>query len=481
VQEASATAEPRRRSLGEGAAQEAPTAPHATPRADGAARTGPERFWARWPVRIAFALCLVLSCVAHGSVVPFGVPHGFEVRDVEGEGIIPIDVVAADEAPPPPPPPPPVEGDKATPTAPTVAVAQSPVRRDAGVSDAASDAGFDAVADAAADAPVNAADHLDGAIAVATSDADGGRDAGDPEALLGAESVRADVVLVTLVVNAEVIRRHPVGARLGYLLRGIPQWDDFMSGTDIDPVRDTDWVLISGPSLRNTSRDMVLIHYSAPDRVVDRAVQIVSGKYEHGGPFDAGVPGVKASLAHADRAERVILRPRPHLLAVVPPSAAHRAARALVSGRLDEHIHPGEAMYLRLLDPHHPMPEIPESITEMRMRILPTAGAGADVWIEGDTRDQDTAAQAAEEIGRVVRRHNDAFTSLLTHGLLDHVGVGFTGSTVKVHLAATRDQIETVVTLVGDFLGVQPPPAAPEPSSAPGGPAGSSSNGQRPR
>ena len=87
--------------------------------------------------------------------------------------------------------------------------------------------------------------------------ADAGGAPRDPEAIVGAAgAIQADVILVMLVVNAEVIRQNPVGAQMGYLLRGIPQWNEFMSGTDIDPVRDADWVIVSGPSLINTAKDV---------------------------------------------------------------------------------------------------------------------------------------------------------------------------------------------------------------------------------
>jgi hypothetical protein len=473
VQEASGRAEPKRRALGEGAAQAAPTAPHATPRTEEEGiRTGPERFWAHWPVRVALASCLVISGIAHCSMMPLNVPHRFELKDVDGDAVIPVDLLAADDPPPPPPPPPapsPPEEEKEKEPAPNAIVrAEVAKTHDAGVRDGA--------VDAPADAPADVANGFDGEVARAEAGFSGPR---DPEAIVGASAVRGDVVLVKLVINAEVIRSHPVGARMGYLLRGIPQWDEFMNGTDIDPIRDTDWVMIIGPSLVNTSRDTVLIHYSVPDAVVDRAVRVVSRKYDRGGPFDAGVRGVKATLMHADRAERVILRPQPHLLAVVPPNVAERNARVLVSVRLADP-DPTEAMFLRVVDPHHPIPEIPESITEMRMRVVPSADAGAEVFVDGDTKDADAASQAAEGIRRMVRRHDDAFTSLLTHGLFDHVEVSVDGRTVKAHLTATRDQIETLVTLVGDFLGLQPV-AAPVPTATSSALPRSPSNLLRPR
>jgi hypothetical protein len=271
------------------------------------------------------------------------------------------------------------------------------------------------------------------------------------------------------VVNAEVIRQHPVGAKMGYLLRGIPQWDEFMSGTDIDPVRDADWVQIAGPSLINTARDVVLVHYSAPDAVIDRAVDVVARKYDRGGRYDIGVPGVKASLAHADRAERVLIRAQPHVLAVVPPSIAEKSARQLVAARLPAHNHPGEAVYLKLANPHHPIPELPEAITEMRLRAVPRPDLGVDVFIEGDTQDADAAAGAARDLRAFVRRHDDALTSMVTHGLLDHVETTTDGALVKTHLVVTLDQLETLTALVSGFLGVQPDlPPTPPTSAAPG-------------
>jgi hypothetical protein len=464
--------------LGEGAAEAAPTAPHATPRAREVKASGPERFWAHWPMRVALSGALVVSGVAHCAVFPLEVPHSFEVNDTEGEAAIPIDVLSADEPPPPAPPPTADPGEAKTTEPDKGAQAMLPKPPDAGARDAADDAiadgATDAPRDAGDDAPTDAGSADAGAdgegTAVAAAALDGGAPATgprDPQAILGAAgTVQADVVLVMVVVNAEVIRKNPVGARMGYLLRGIPQWDEFMSGTDIDPVRDTDWVMISGPSLVNTTRDIVMIHYAATDAAVDKAVDVVSAKYDKGGPYDAGVPGVRAKLAHADRGERVLLRPQPHVLAVVPPSVADKVAKQLVAAKVPAHIRPGEAAYVRVANPHHPIPEIPDTISEMRLRVVPRADDGADVYIDGDTKDPEAATAAADALRLVVRRHNDGLTSLLTHGLLDHVEVTPEGSQVRLHLTASRDQIETLVTLVGDFLGVKPGGAALPPGSA---------------
>jgi hypothetical protein len=247
-----------------------------------------------------------------------------------------------------------------------------------------------------------------------------------------------------------------------------------MSGTDIDPVKDTDWLVISGPSLVNTGRDIVMIRYSASDATVDKAVDVVSKKYDKGGPWDAGVPGVKATLAHADRFERVLLRPQPHVLAVVPTGVATRVARQLATAKVPASIRPGEAVYLRLVNPHHPMPEIPETITELRLRVVPRSDQGADVFLDGDTKDAQTALDAASDVRALVKRRNGIIVASMTHGLLDGFDVTTEGTQVKGHLVASRDQIETLMVLVGDFLGVKP-------GGSPAPPPASPSGGARPR
>jgi hypothetical protein len=385
-----------------------------------------------------------------------------ELRDVEGEAAIPIDLLEQD----PPSEAPPAEAARAPnlrgPPDDETAQALSALARarpDAGARPE-HDAGEGAVRDATDVETAVTNDAASGAADAARALEDDAAPAAplDPHAVTGAvAAIQPSVINVVLVINAEVIRKHPVGATMGYLLRGIPQWDDFMSGTAIDPVQDTDWFMVSGPSLVNTERDVVLIHYSAPDAAIDRAVAIISHKYRRGGPFDAGVPSVKAVIAHADRAERVILRPGPHILAVVAPADAPKVARQLAGARVKAPILPGEAVYMRLVHPHRPLPELPDSITELRLRVVPRSDAGADVFIEGDTSDPSTAGSAADAVARIVRRHNDMITSLLTHGLLDHVQVSADGNLVKVHLTATRDHIETLVALVASLLGVAPP------------------------
>jgi hypothetical protein len=451
-----------RRALAEGAAQSAPTAPHATPRGDDGSgrrtRTGPERFWAHRRTRIAVAVALVLSAAAHGFPwLVSAFPTGIDVKDLDGEAVLPFDVLVENEPPPPPPempqavepPPEPTESEEGRPRADAGASNMRP--RDGGLlSDAADDASSDGAADASPDGEVAAPFDAGGPL--------------DPEAI--ASAVQGGPAAIEIAINADVIRNHPVGAKMGYLLRGIPQWDDFMHGTPIDPVKDVDWILISGNSLIHTENDSVVLHYSAPDAVVDRAVQIVTRRYGHGGALDAGVPGVRASVTFADRAERVLLQPGSHLLAIVPPRIAPSIARQLAGRRVSPPLRPGEALFWKFVGPHRMLGELPESIVEMRLRVVPRADGSAEVSAEGDTKDADQAQAAAKDIARFVRRHDDPITSLVTRGILDHVEVTSEGTLVKARLTASLDQIANLVALVGNLIGADDSVDAPAAPSA---------------
>ena len=291
-------------------------------------------------------------------------------------------------------------------------------------------------------------------------------DAGsDPESLLASsDAVQADVVFVTVLLNATEIRKNPAAADLGVLLNAIPQWSDFMRGTGglVDPVRDADWILISGPSLRDTSADAITLHYNVADGVVDKAIQIVARNSVHGGPYEVGVPGVRAWLVSADNAPRVIVRPRSQLLVIVPPRSATGVARRLAHTKdKRKNIMPGVAAWVRVVDPHHALPSlVPEGVLEMRLKISPRDDGGADIAIEGDCKDEASAARAAPAVARTLRENNTFAISLGTHGLLNRPEVTSEGKMLLVRVIASREQVESTIAAAQFVL---PPPAAPPP------------------
>ncbi|MDB4935118.1 MAG: hypothetical protein JWP87_2090 [Labilithrix sp.] len=472
-----------------GAADVAPTAPHATPPTEPDRKTGPARFWSKRRIRIALSVASLLSLIVHWYVAPwrlFPDRSGLEMKDAEGELTIPIELLG--EEPPPEEKPQPPEQ------------ATSP-ENDPNAFKAKPDAGPKPKPDAAApDAEALAADagiapiDVDGGPTTAMSDGGAPTDAGesdaagegglvasgdsgappgatgprDPGSMIGlAGLISAGTINVTLLVNISVIRTNPVGARMGPLLYGIPQWNDFMKGSQstVDPIRDTDWILIYGPSLIHTDRDAVIVHYSAPDAVVDQAVESIAKRYDKGGTFDAGVPGVKASLGHADNAERVFMRVQPHVLTIVPKDKATDFAKVLKRAPIAPRVRQGEALRLTVKDPWKqisiPNLKFSQSLKELRLWIVPRASdGGADVYVEGDCADEESANDSADALTDLIKRQNSIVVRAATRGLLNNAKVTADGTHIKSHISVSQDQLEALLQGVGAFLGVQIQPGA---------------------
>ncbi len=455
-----------------GAGGTAPTAPHATPRTAGMRHTGPERFWTSPWRRYVAASSIALSVIIHYVFTPWSLlpEHEFEIRDTAGDLAIPVDLLEGDNADPSPPPPtaPPASLPPVPPPSATKGDGLDggvPLPLDAGRTKPPRDGGPDAPArrlDAGLppdgerreprDGGVGV--HADAAIARSGQVSGVARDAVGMIGAAGAAQAGPQFVIVT--INMAVIRTHPVGSRIGPLFEAIPQWDDFLVGTGIDALRDTDWVSINGPSLIHSEKDVILVHYSASDAVVDRALDAIGHKSGNGRPYDAGVAGMKSILGHADRADRVFMRPQAHVVAIVPPYYAATAAKTLAHATIPRAPkRPTEAFRLTLQHPHGPMPAIPESVTELRLWIVPNnSSGGADIYGEGDTASPEACRDAVHVLQAVVRDQNSFAVKLVTHGLLDGVELTADGPTVRLHAPVVREQLEVILAFAAGRLGV---------------------------
>lgn len=456
-----------------GASASAPTAPHATGVDPETSRTGkatgPAEFWSGRRVGRAVGITVLLSSFLHGSValraLLSDVP-AVEFKDVDGELTIPVDLIGEappppPDEPPPPPAPPPAQPDDEAPgvknkpdAAPPIAKADA-AAPDAGEGDARAHAEPPPLskrdAGGSSDAGVS-----DGGVASADASAPAGSGPRDPGSIIGVPGlISAGTVNVSLIVNVAVIRTHPVGARIGPLLYGIPQWNDFLKGTEatIDPIRDTDWILIYGPSLINTDRDAVIVRYSIGDDVVDKAVESIVKRYDRGSAFDAGVPGVKASIGHADNAERVFLRGQPHVLTIVPKDKAHDFAKLMKRALIQPKVRHGEALRLIVKEPSRqvaiPGLKFGASLKEIRLWVVPrTSDGGADVYVEGDCTDAEAATENAAALTDVIRRSNNVVVRIATRGLLNDLKVEANGSRIELHVDASAEQLEVLLQAI---------------------------------
>ncbi len=415
------------------------------------------------------AIGFVISAALHYVIAPFSVmPAGpsIDFHEQAGELSIPVDFISEGETDKP--------GSTAKDPSQSGGGSSTPELTDAAAKNAAGDAGTesaDAGTDAAQEEDASAGD--DGGM-ISVADGGVGR---DPQALLGAAaSVSAGPNNVTLLVNFAELRKHPEGQNLGRVLAGIPQWRTFMSNAQgsamLDPMRDADWMIIMGPSLLETQNDAVFLHYSTPDATVDHVIDTVSKTYAKGGALDLGVRGVKAWKGFADKGERVFIRPRPHVVVIVPSSKAKEFARVLVANPITPHVNAGEAFSVRALRPGGSTNAIPPDVSEMRLWIMPRASdGGGDLYAEGDCPSEAAAQTDAESIKNLIQQKNSIGVRLLTAGFLNKVEVTSQGSQVHLHINGTQAQIEALLHIAAGMVGVTLPtattPAPPASSSSP--------------
>jgi len=322
-----------------------------------------------------------------------------------------------------------------------------------------------------------------GAAQDAGADADGGpthkpgEGIASPVAGLGDKRVVDPNANVQLLVHTDRVRQHPLGARIGPLLRNVYQWRDFFGPTSIDPIRDIDRMLIVGPQLRD-SRDVVaILQFNVPQARVRAAVDILVSRDPEGSWADAGVPVAKA---HADRGERVFVFPSPQVLVVTPPSAQASAERLPRKFRLPAP--KGDELALaKLATPWRAflgLPVvIPKSIRAAELRLSPRADGGIVIDILAHDETEPLARADAEALTAALT----AATSL-NLGMFGAVLFGSSqkkfiekgsfepdGADIRGEIVLTRAQVETALELASGLLGGRAP--RPRASTSPTPPA----------
>ena len=408
---------------------------------------------------------MALSLVLHLPLTPlaslWGMWRAFtdtgEVVDMHEMTAIPIDLIEEEG---PSTPPPPVEPATAEP-----AIAPEPAQpekdpeapkpeRDAGAPDAeAADAGTDD-AGPAADA--------------------GPSDAGlsDPIALKGAvrDVVDPNANVVLRVYTAR-IRKLPLGARVGRLLGSIYQWRDFFGPANIDPIQDVDQILVVGPQLRDSSAVVALLKLKVPEERIQQAIDgLVKSQ---GGQWveDAGLP---VAVAQADRAPRVFVMAGSGVVVVAPPKLQDDVtSKAKALSRALRDSGGAEVLSAKVKTPANALRGVfnaPKSIKLAKVHVVPTSNGGAEVIIEAEDEDAETATESADYLQQNVTAATEldlgifgGFLGAQKTRFVESVAFSAQGSTIHGRITLTRDQIDTILNLVESYV-VQPRPRRKAPA-----------------
>jgi hypothetical protein len=213
---------------------------------------------------------------------------------------------------------------------------------------------------------------------------------------------------VTLVVWFSTIREHPLGAQVGALFSCNVQWRDFM-GDLVDPLRDLDGVMVTGPRMADSSKIVALAQHRMEESRVVEVMNTIGARAKRtgsGGPVPTGHEGMVAVRFHADRADRIALTHPTHMIAVTPPEGFEqlrdmRGPLTFPPGR-------GKAMSATIVNPWRPANKalgtrLPDTLTQVRINISAANDGGVDIEAEFDDQDAALAKAHAALVSEQVR------------------------------------------------------------------------------
>jgi hypothetical protein len=350
---------------------------------------------------------------------------------------------------------------------------------DASASDAESDAGLDAtegpsdatVPDAGPkvpgpDAEVARADGTDAATAMAGPDATpgtseagtagteagvaeagGSRPIRDPIGLAGdAQRIAPQDPNVSILIYPERIRSHRLANQFAPTLTKLRNWRNFFGGTELDPVRDTDRILLAGPQLRDSSRVVAVVRYNVPQERVRAAIDVVvkrsGGRWEN--------KRVPVAKAHVDGAERYFVMTGPGVLVVVPPDGLDQALRLPRNLKFPQGGNDAVVLFLKYpANAFRGLPvKLPTSVEWMRFSLSLNPAGGADARLEAKDRDAESAAKNAPDVTEAVNKAMVVDLLFTKRRLLDPVTFRAEGDRIRAETHVTDAQLRHILSMM---------------------------------
>jgi hypothetical protein len=251
-----------------------------------------------------------------------------------------------------------------------------------------------------------------------------------------------------VVVRADVLRGHVVGARCGPVLATWPGWRATLHAITADPVADLDWIDVVGPSDAAGQRMVARVAGETAEAALEgRLVALQARSAE---PAELHVEGrIPAAAARLDGTLRVVFRPEARFVAASDAARGPALSKRLEHARVQApETATFDALVADIPRPHDTIGVFPAAIRRLRAHVSAMPAGGADASAEGTCDSADDATRAASTLKETIARQNFALVHMLTHGLLDGVDVAAEGPVVKIRLRATRDQLEALLALV---------------------------------
>ncbi len=253
---------------------------------------------------------------------------------------------------------------------------------------------------------------------------------------------------VSLLIYPSRIRGHQLAVQFAPTLTKLRNWRRFFGGTGLDPIRDSDWILIAGPQLRDSSRVVAVLRYNVPQHRVRAAID---GMVKRSGARGAWVPGkVPAAKAFVDGAERYFVMPGPNILVVVPPDGLEQARN--LPRNLSFPSRGNEVVVLFLKHPANAFRDqpvkLPTSVQSMRFSMSLNPNGGADARLDAKDMDATSAAKNAPELTEVINKAMEIDLIFAKRRLLNHVTFRADGDHIRTETHVTDAQLRHILSFI---------------------------------
>ncbi len=309
------------------------------------------------------------------------------------------------------------------------------------------------------DAAVASSDPLDAspsAVPDAAVGGDGGRpDAQpfrpirDPVGLSGdAQKIAPRDPNVSLLIYPERIRDHRLAVQFAPTLTKLQNWRNFFGGTELDPVRDTDRILLAGPQLRDSSRVVAVVRYNVPQARVRSAIDVVVKRSGSRGQWEN--KRVPVAKAHVDGAERYFVMTGPNMLVVVPPDGLEQALKLPANLRFPSVGNEAVVLFLKYpANAFRGMPvKLPRSVEWMRFSLSLNPKGGADARLDAKDKDAETAAKNAPELTETINKAMVVDLIFTKRRLLDPVTFRAEGDHIRAETHVTDAQLRHILSFM---------------------------------
>jgi hypothetical protein len=199
---------------------------------------------------------------------------------------------------------------------------------------------------------------------------------------------------VKVFVATDLVRAHKLGRRVGDVLVQIPQWQELLAGTEIDPVRDFDHILLTGPHFHSARAVVAVVEFNVePNRMqdaIERAMARSSppGQWAESTSERVGHFGPDGVVAFRAACRSVITGP----VALASRLREIPCERFPSSGDV--------VVHLWVRTPWRPLArfgfELPKSVTDLELRVL-QRGSAFDVQLSATDENSSAEGQTLKQ------------------------------------------------------------------------------------